>query len=155
MSVYTVLNKRKLLIFISFLALLLLLFCESYTVYAGQRPNAQSNADRVDYIYSLGFSVNETPRAVENITIPISFSDVYKSYNELQLLAGFDLREFQGKNVTKYSYILQADETVLVNLLVYKGRIVGGDICCIRLDGFMKPLVKQENKEHYGTNSFG
>ena len=35
------------------------------------------------------------------------------------------------------------DGVVRANLLVYEGRVIGGDVCSVELDGFMQGFEKQ------------
>ena len=145
MGIYAVLSKRGVIAVTAFLIICALIFGEYYSAVASQRVNAQSNTQRLDYIYSLGVEVSQTPVAVQNISIPVEFSDVYTAYNAVQLRAGFDLREFRGKEVTKYSYRVINDENIVVNLLVFKDRVIGGDVSSVNINGFMDPLIKKEN----------
>ena len=56
----------------------------------------------------------------------------------------------KGCAVKKWTYILtdypgyEDKDCIRLNLLVYKGKVIGGDICSVELDGFMTGL--QENK---------
>ena len=143
MGIFAVLTKQKIIVLTLFFVLSFLILGEFYSAKAGEQPALISNSDRVDYISSLGLQVKEEP-AIENVVIPPVFSDVYTAYNELQLKAGFNLEDFRGKEVVKYTYTLKSDEYTVVNLLMLDNRVIGGDICNIRLDGFMKPLIKDE-----------
>lgn len=53
-----------------------------------------------------------------------------------------------GKTVKRYTYIIHnyPDETdqVRANLLVYDGKVIGGDICTLALDGFMHGFSPEE-----------
>lgn len=94
---------------------------------------------RLFYINSLGYSVEDKTVTTKETVIPANFGDVYSNYNEIQREAGFDLARFKGKRVTVYTYDL-CDSEKKLNLIVYDGKIIGGDICDISLNGEMKPL---------------
>lgn len=121
--------------------------CEDFTDTGGiVNYSAQSNEDILTFISSLGISVEKDPCEVSSVTIPLEFDDVYEQYNKLQKEAGFDLSPYKGKIATHKSYIVnnykgyENSDCIRVNVLIYSGRIIGGDICSVELDGFMKPL---------------
>ena len=98
------------------------------------------------FISALGYTVKSSPESVSEVIIPAEFNDVYKNYNELQKQAGLDLSLYKGKAVKKWTYTLtnypqyESSDAIRINLLVYNGRIIGGDICNIEIDGFMHSL---------------
>lgn len=104
-----------------------------------------SNSERVSFLSSFGWETENTPCETKEITIPPEFGDTYEKYNEIQRLQGFDLRKYKGKTAKKYTYeILNYPsesetyrESVFANIIIYEGRIIGGDICCLELGGFM------------------
>ena len=65
---------------------------------------AGTNEERVAYLQSLGWEVEETPILEQEITLPKEFPDVLDQYNELQRQQGFDLEEYAGKKLTLYTY---------------------------------------------------
>ena len=56
----------------------------------------------------------------------------------------------KGCTVKKWTYILtdypgyEEKDCIRMNLLVYKGKVIGGDICSVELDGFMTGLQKNK-----------
>lgn len=94
-----------------------------------------------DFLKSYGYEVSPKPIECENINIPNPLDEVYKGYNEIQKKAGFDLEPYAGRSCIRYTYeVLNYPggiEGVRANVLVAGGRIIGGDICTLRLDGFM------------------
>lgn len=96
---------------------------------------------RVSFLQSFGWEAEEAPTLTKEITIPKTFDEVYTQYNEeIQLPEGYDLRRYAGKQVTLYVYRIlnyPTEDEVTANLLVAEGKVVGGDICSARLDGFM------------------
>ena len=95
------------------------------------------------FLTEKGWLVAETPAFAGTVKIPDEWDAVFSSYNRLQRAQGFDLLPFQGKTLQKLVFSVlnypgaPPDETVLATCFVSGGRVVGGDICCPRLDGFM------------------
>lgn len=95
------------------------------------------------FLAEKGWRVAETPASSGETQIPAAWDAVFTSYNALQRAQGFDLRPFRGKTLQKLVFSVlnypgaPPDETVLATCFVFDGRVVGGDICCPRLDGFM------------------
>lgn len=92
----------------------------------------KTNDDRLAYLSGLGWQVSPQPVATEELLIPEEFGDSYQGYLKLQADQGFDLTQYRGKRVKRYTYQLtnypaQA-EPVQIALLVYKNRVVGGQI---------------------------
>ena len=105
---------------------------------------ADTNAARVEFLSGLGWKTSEEPVEVREVVIPLEFDEVYRNYNLIQLDQGFDLTQYAGRKMKCYTYDIlnypNGEENVRVNLLVYKERLVGGDVCSLRLDGFMHGL---------------
>ena len=106
----------------------------------GNAAAAGTEEERMIYIRSFGWEVGDGEDFCE-IAIPEEFDDVYKKYNELQIAQGFDLEKYQGKTVEQYTYTITnyptGENGVLCHMLVYKGKVIGGDVMSPRLDGFM------------------
>ena len=66
------------------------------------------------------------------VRIPAETSPVYERYNTLQKSQGFDLTPYAGKQVMRFVYKVNnypgATEPVYATVLVYKNRVIGGDI---------------------------
>ena len=96
---------------------------------------------RVDYLADCGWTVDGGSEEEQLIHIPEVFSPVYEDYNELQRQQGFDLLDYAGRDCTLYTYAVtnypDETQTVLANLYLYKGRVIGGDIHSTNLNGFM------------------
>ena len=96
----------------------------------------------VEYAENLGWEINPSPKEISHLIIPEKFDEVYEAYNNVQKASGFDLSQFCGKRVTRYTYELQnhvssKDEEVLFGVLVYESRIIAGDISSVSSSGFM------------------
>lgn len=109
---------------------------------------ASTNEERMNFISQLGWEVDETSVEVCEVIIPEEFDSVYTDYNEIQKTQGFDLTEYAGKRVKRWTYTVknysgyENTELVHINLLVYDDKIIGGDICSVELNGFMHGLYK-------------
>ena len=101
-----------------------------------------SAADGAGFLSQFGWTVDEKVLAEEDVRIPAQFDSVFAGYNELQKQQGLDLSRYKRKKVTHYKYVVTNyeghDGTVWANLLVYRGRVIGGDICSADPDGFVK-----------------
>lgn len=96
--------------------------------------------DRVRFLTQYGYTVEAEPIENCEVTIPKEFDKVFAAYNELQKTEGLDLSRYKGKTVTRYTYKVTNYEgysdTVYANLLVYKNKVIGGDICSADPHGF-------------------
>ena len=100
--------------------------------------------DRIAFLRQFGWEVETIPVEEAEVTIPAEFDKVYQSYNELQKKQGFDLGKFHKKDVMRYTYRItnypDYDGEVLVSMLVYKNRVIGGDVCSADAAGFIHGL---------------
>ena len=75
------------------------------------------------------------------MTIPADFDRVFVGYNQIQKEQGLDLSAYRRKEVTRYTYEVtnypDYEGKVLANVLVYRGNVIGGDICSEAKDGFV------------------
>ena len=105
----------------------------------------KTNEDRLAYLGSFGWQVNEEPLATEELIIPEEFDESYDDYLALQSAQGFDLAKYAGKRVKRYTYEITNYPTgetgVQVNLLIYKNTVIGGEVLSAQLDGFLHGLT--------------
>ncbi len=94
---------------------------------------------RIDFLQKLGYSPDPSSEEHEEVSIPTVFGDVYKNYNDIQKQSGGDLSQYKGAECTRYTYRDESSDMML-NLLVFDGRIIGGDKCTYALDGKMEAL---------------
>ena len=92
----------------------------------------KTNEDRVEYLSAYGWQVSQEPIATQELLIPEEMDDSYDEYLALQSGQGFNLEKYAGKRVKRYTYQLTnyppQDEPVQIALLIYKNRVVGGQI---------------------------
>ena len=103
--------------------------------------------DRVAFIGRFGVRVDADSEESCPFTMPESFDRVIVGYNELQKRQGLDLSKYAGTRVTRYTYEVEnykSEEQVLVNLFVYRGKVVACDISTADPEGFVLPLTQVE-----------
>ena len=112
---------------------------------------AGTEEERLSFFSQFGWSLDPDSKAVKEVILPEEPDDVYKSYNELQRSQGFDLMPYYGKRVKCYSYDVlnhpSKSETVRGTILVYRGKVIAGDVASAALDGFMETLGDPVNRE--------
>lgn len=108
---------------------------------AASPANGKNNEQRLMFIKAYGWDVNEEPVEIMEVIIPQEFDEIYEKYNEIQKQQGLDLSKYKGKRVKRYSYEIinypDTRQTVRLNMLLYDGKIVGGDVSSTEIDGFM------------------
>lgn len=111
--------------------------------------SAETTQQQVAFLQQLGFHCGNNPTAFLEVIIPQTFNGVYESYNELQKQSGFDLSRYQGKRVKRYTYPIYdyQGQDMVANLLVYDGKVIGGDVCSLAQDGFMEGLHVVESTQ--------
>lgn len=102
--------------------------------------DGETYEQRIAFLSDHGWQAGEETESVQ-VVIPSVWNEVYERYNGIQQNDGFDLLPYKGKQVTRYTYEIlnYPDEIsgVYANILVFEGKIIGGDICTYDLDGFM------------------
>lgn len=101
----------------------------------------KTNEDRIAFLKQFGWEVCETPTEEVQVRIPAEFDRVLEQYNNLQLDQGLDLTKYRRKTLTRYTYQVtnypDYEGTVYANVLIYRGRVVAGDLCSAAPDGFV------------------
>ena len=94
--------------------------------------DVKSAADGIAFLAQFGWEVDPTPVEESHVSVPAQFDKIFTAYNELQRAQGLDLSRYSGRTVQRYTYRVKNYEgcegTVLANLLVFRGRVIGGDI---------------------------
>ena len=102
------------------------------------------------FISTLGWEVDEEPDEVREVVIPSEFDEVYANYNAIQLKQGYDLKKYAGERVKRWTYTVNnypgyvEEECIKLNILIFEDKVIGGDVCSVRLDGFMHGFSKEE-----------
>lgn len=104
----------------------------------------RTDADRLALLEELGWAVLPQPVLVEELLIPEEFDASYDDYLALQSSQGFDLTQYRGKKVTRYTYEIThyptGESGVQISLLVYRNRVIGGEVVSPTADGFLHGL---------------
>ena len=105
------------------------------------------NDSRIAFLKEMGWDVTETPVQSGQVRIPDTPSEIFDRYNALQKSQGYDLSQYAGKTVMRYVYQVNnypgATEPVYATVLVYKNRIIGGDVTNTSAKGQIQGLQKQ------------
>ena len=106
----------------------------------------RTSEDAASFLSQFGWTVGAEPTEVKTVTIPREFDKVFSAYNELQKEQGLNLSKYKGKEVTRYTFSLtnypEYTGTVYANVLVYRNRVIGGDICSADIGGFLHGFEK-------------
>lgn len=134
----------------------LIAFVPAYSV-ASDTPTGAGNEynydkiktaeDAAHFLSQFGWNVEATPVETRTVTIPAEFDKIFASYNELQKEQGLNLTKYQGKDVTRYTFAVtnypNFEGTVYANVLVYRNRVIGGDVCSADVSGFVHGFEKR------------
>lgn len=110
----------------------------------------KTNEDRIAFLSQFGWEVGSDALESEEVVIPAEFDQVLLSYNELQKQQGLDLTKYRRKTVMRYTYLVSNYPdyrgTVYANLLIYRNRVIGGDICSAEVtEGFVHGFSPKTN----------
>ena len=101
----------------------------------------KSDADRKTFLSQFGWEVTGAALEGREVTVPSEFDKVFAAYNELQKEQGFDLSKYKKKTAMRYTYEVTNFEgyegTVYANLIVYRNRVIGADLCSADVSGFI------------------
>ena len=117
---------------------------------SGESLIMRTEEERQSFIASMGWETEPEYSDCRTVTIPEDFGDVYEQYNDLQKQQGFDLSKYTGRTAELYTYpVLNYEghtekDCMRLTLIVYNGELIGGDVCCTELNGFMQGLKRGE-----------
>lgn len=98
-------------------------------------------SDAAAFLSQFGWKVESTPAEIKTVTIPSEFDKVFGAYNELQKAQGLNLSKYKSREVTRYTFRITNYEDyegiVYANVLVYRNRVIGGDVCSADASGFV------------------
>lgn len=125
---------------------------------------AQDASQRTAFISQFGWQVEQDPTEVSEVIIPAEFDEGYSAYNEIQKEQNLDLELYKGLRAKRWTYnVLNypgyegKSGYIQLNLLVYDGRVIGGDVCSLEQGGFMHgfdyPQAEQQPTAANQTNS--
>ena len=111
----------------------------------------RNNEDRIGFLRQFGWEVSPEETESEQVTIPAEFDKIFAGYNEIQKRQGLDLSKYKGKTMMRYTYDVtnypDYEGKVQANILVYRGKVIGGDICSADINGFIHGFENQKLSE--------
>ena len=145
-------DMKKILMILGAIALGIILLVMLFGGSSESTPTAApvtNNDSRVEFLQQQGWEVSASPVESGQVRIPKESSEMFSRYNDLQKSQGYDLTKYAGKTVMRYVYRVNnypdATEPVYATVLVYKNKIIGGDITNTAPDGTMQGIVKAES----------
>ena len=105
--------------------------------------------EQLRFLEGLGYKAKNIPVFSDEVQIPQSFDSVYEKYNRIQKAQGLNLEKYKGKTVLRYTYeIKNTKEPTYATLLIYKNRIIGGDITVMGDDGYVRGFERFRSPEN-------
>lgn len=108
----------------------------------------KSEEDVVNFLSQFGWSVDAATCEKQEVTLPDEFDKVFAGYNEIQRAQGLDLSKYKKKKITRYTFEVTNyngyEGRVLANVLVYRNKVIGGDICSADVSGFIHGFEVQK-----------
>ena len=112
--------------------------------YSYEKVRNEDDAEK--FLAQFGWTVDTEPLEVADVTMPDEFDKIFTAYNQIQKEQGLDLAKYKRKKLTRYTFLVTNYEgyngKVLANILVYRGKVVGGDICSADVEGFVHGFEK-------------
>lgn len=103
--------------------------------------NVKTADDAVSFLNQYGWKTEKSVVEKCEVTIPNNFDKVMTSYNEIQKQQGLDLTKYRKKTATRYTFKVTNypgyEGTVYANVIVYRNKVIGGDICSADAKGFL------------------
>lgn len=105
--------------------------------------------DMNEFIASLGWTVEKNPIEIVDVVIPNEFNNVYLKYNAIQKEQKLNLEKYKGKTAKRYTYVItnypDTTQTVYLNLIIYKNKVIAGDVCSADVNGFIHGIKYSSN----------
>ena len=103
-----------------------------------------SNAEeRAAFLSQFGWKISEDPVEISEVIIPQDFDAGYVEYAEMNKAQGLDLEPYKGVRAKRWTYNIlnypgleELTGSVQANLLIYDGRVIGGDVCSLEQNRF-------------------
>ncbi len=111
----------------------------------------KDESDRIGFLRQFGWEVDGKEVESVKMKLPVEFDKIMTEYNELQKNQGLDLGKYKGREVERYTYKItnypDYDGTVYGNVIVYRGKVVGGDVCSADISGFIQGFEMPQSAE--------
>lgn len=105
---------------------------------------AATAAERTAFLSQFGWKISEDPVEICEVIIPEDFEAGYSEYAEMNKAQGFDLEPYKGVRAKRWTYdvlnypgLEEKSGIIQANLLIYDGRVIGGDISSLEPDGLI------------------
>ena len=106
-----------------------------------------TNEDRLSFLAACGLEALPDPITTLDLQLPSPLDERYSAYNQLQLPQGFDLSQYCGCQLTRYTYAItdhpDAKSGVQANLYLFEDTLVAADLFCAGENGFIAPLFSE------------
>ena len=102
--------------------------------------NYKTNEDRISFLNSFGWQVEEEPYEAKTIIIPVEFNNIYTKYNDLQISQGYDLNNYRGQTVKRWTYSIQnypKQSIAYASIYIFNDKIIAGDVYTTGINGIM------------------
>ncbi len=113
---------------------------------------AENATERAAFLSQFGWKFSDDPVEISEVIIPSDFDAGYVEYAEMNKAQGLDLEIYKGVRAKRWTYDIlnypgleNMTGTVQANLLIYEGRVIGGDICSLEQGGFIQGFDFPEN----------
>ena len=106
---------------------------------------AGTEDQRLAYLTSLGWEVEETPVETLDLLLPEKLEGEWQAYAKLQKSQDLPFGDFAGQTVRRYTYTVTnypgIEKGVQANLFVCGDQLIGGDIISLAENGFQTDLA--------------
>lgn len=105
------------------------------------------------FLENNGWLTDAASLSISEKKIPEVFDETYREYSLLQKKQGFDIEKYKGKTVRHISYRLlnfpgfEDNNNIYINFLIFNNEIIGADILCTNLNGFITGAVRHGNNQ--------
>lgn len=112
---------------------------------------ASTAEERAAFLSQFGWKISDDPVEISEVIIPEVFDDGYTEYAAMNKAQGLDLEPFKGMRAKRWTYTvlnypgLEGTQSVQANLLIFDGRVIGGDICSLESGGFIAGFELPQN----------
>lgn len=102
--------------------------------------NMSDTDGREMYLKKYGWEIATDSEDEQDVLLPREFDGALAEYAQLQSSQGYDFASYRGLECRQYTYIVTnypSSDTVYVTMFIKNGRLIGGDIHSVAIDGFM------------------
>lgn len=108
-----------------------------------------TNEKRTEFLKSFGWDISAEPLETVDVQLPSESDEVIEMYNQIQTAQGLDIKKYLGKKAVRYTYEVKnypgKPENIRANIIMYKDKLIAGDICSIEINGFMHGFKAPED----------